>query len=198
MKLLTTLASSLVLLSLSTSTFAEQQSPHSVGVQFGVGGLEYKNNDTDNDAFASSYLYYNYKFLPNYYVEVGLLGGSDIEWDCDKTAEDWDCFSDNDKNNTFDLEADELELSALVIALKTDLSLSKRNKLYAKIGASYYDYEIILDKTKFADESGVGLVLEGGWEYRWDQGLGINVGLQYQKMGDLDINTLNAGVSYSF
>jgi len=41
-------------------------------------------------------------------------------------------------------------------------------------------------------------MLEAGWEYRWDMGIGMNLGLQYQKMNDLTSNTLNLGISYAF
>lgn len=198
MKLLTTFATTLLAFSISTTAIAAQEKLHTTGVQFGGGGLEYKKQDTDGEGVVTSYLYYNYKFLPNYTLEVGLLSGSDLDWDCDKTDGEWECFSDNDRKNNIDLDADKLSLDALVVAIKTDLALSKRNSLYAKLGASFYDYQLSLNNTKEVDESGVGLMLEGGWEYRWDMGIGMNVGLQYQKMGDLKANTLNVGVSYSF
>jgi outer membrane autotransporter protein len=84
------------------------------------------------------------------------------------------------------------------LALKTDLSLSKRNRLHAKVGAAFYDYQIDLNHTRIADESGTGLFLEVGWEYRWDNGFGLNASLQYQGAGDLDIDTFNVGISYAF
>jgi len=82
--------------------------------------------------------------------------------------------------------------------LKTDLSLSKRNRLYAKVGAAFYDYRIDLDNTRIADDNGTGLFVEAGWEYRWDNGLRLNTSLQYQGAGDLDIDTFNVGISYAF
>lgn len=198
MKLLTKISTSLLALTISTAALADDNSVHTVGVQVGGGGLEYKNKDTDGTGLATSYLYYNYKLMSNYYVELGLLGGADVDWNCDEVAGEWECFSDNDIKNDFDLDADKLDMNALVIALKSDLSLSKRNRLYGKVGVSYYDYDIDLKDDKAVDENGIGFMLEGGWEYRWDTGIGMNVGLQYQKMGDLNSNSLNIGISYSF
>lgn len=129
---------------------------------------------------------------------MGLLAGGDADWDCKKVSDKWECYSDNDRKDTFELAADNLELGALVVAIKTDLLLSKRNKIYGKAGLSYYDYELDLDFVQIADEDGVGFMLEAGWEYRWDMGIGMNVGLQHHKMSDLKSNTLNVGISYAF
>jgi len=194
-----------LLLTLSASTFSvnalansDLESPHTVGLQVGGGSIDYKGKDTDGEGVGLSYLYYNYQFSPSYYFEVALVGAEDIsDWDCKKNAENtWDCESDND--NKFDLQADNFEYDAIVLALKTDLSLSKRNSLYAKVGATFYDYKISLDHTNIADENGTGLFVEAGWEYRWDNGFGLNSSLQYQDSGDLEVNTFNVGVSYAF
>jgi|GEM_PF-1883128 len=44
----------------------------------------------------------------------------------------------------------------------------------------------------------VSFQLGGGWQYRWDSGMGVNTGIQYQTMGDLKVSSLNVGISYSF
>lgn len=196
MKLLTYLSTAVVALSISTAALAEIKSPHSVGLQLGGGSMEYK--DKKGEGFGTSYLYYSYQFASFYSLEVGLLAGGDADWDCKKVSDKWECYSDNDRKDTFELASDNLELGALVVAIKTDLLLSKRNKIYGKAGLSYYDYELDLDFVQIADEDGVGFMLEAGWEYRWDMGIGMNVGLQYHKMSDLKSNTLNVGISYAF
>jgi hypothetical protein len=194
-----------ILLALSVSTFSINafadyglESPHTVGLQSGGGGIEYKGKDTDGEGVALSYLYYNYQFAPSYYLEIGLAGAEDFnDWECEEKGENnWDCLSDYD--NKFDLQADNFEYDAVVLALKTDLSLSKRNRLYAKIGAAFYDYQLDLDHSRIADESGTGLFLEAGWEYRWDNGFGLNSSLQHQDAGDLEIDSFNIGISYAF
>lgn len=196
---------SAILFALSASAFSinafadyDVESPHSVGLQVGGGGIEYKGKDTDNEGVGLSYLYYNYQFAPYYSVEVGLVGAEDIEdWQCkEKTANNWDCFSDYDNN--FQLQADNFEYEALVFALKTDLSLSKRNRLFAKVGAAIYDYQLDLDHSRIVDKNGTGLFVEAGWEYRWDNGFGLNTSLQHQDAGDLEIDSFNVGISYKF
>ena len=194
-----------LLLALSASTFSinafaddNAESPHTVGLQSGGGGIEYKGKDTDGEGVALSYLYYNYQFASRYYLEVALAGAVDFEdWECSEKGDaSWDCLSDYD--NKFDLQADNFEYDAVIVALKTDLSLTKRNRLYAKEGAAFYDYQLDLDHTRIADENGIGLLVEAGWEYRWDNGFGLNASLQYQGAGDLDIDTFNVGISYAF
>lgn len=196
MKLLTYLSTTLIALSISTSTMAETKSPHSVGLQLGGGSMEYK--DQKGEGYGTSYLYYNYQFAPFYSLEVGLLGGTDADWHCREVGSEYECYSDDDKKDIFALDADKLELGAIVVAIKTDVALSKRNSLYGKAGLSLYNYELELNKQEIADEDGVGFMLEAGWEYRWDMGIGMNLGLQYQKMNDLTSNTLNLGISYAF
>jgi hypothetical protein len=194
-----------ILLSLSLSTISinaladnNLESPHTIGLHSGGGGIEYKGKDTDGEGVGASYLYYNYQFAPSYYVEFGLAGAVDIQdWECtNKGQSSWDCISDYD--HKFDLQADNFEYNAVILALKTDLSLSKRNRLYAKVGAAFYDYRIDLDHASIADENGTGLFVEAGWEYRWDNGFGLNTSLQHQGAGDLDIDTFNIGLSYAF
>ena len=203
MKLSNSLTAILLTLSISTISInvyanTDLESPHSVGLNIGGGGIEYKGKNTDGEGIGVSYLYYNYQFSPSYYLEVGIAGAEDInDWQCTGNGEDnWDCLSDYD--NKFDLQADNFKYNAVIVALKTDLFLSKRNRLYAKVGAAFYDFRIDLDHTHVADESGTGLFVEAGWEYRWDNGFGLNTSLQHQGVGDLDIDTFNIGISYAF
>lgn len=199
MKLLTSIISAMVAFTVTVSVNAEAlNKEHSVGIQFGGGGLEYKGKDTDGEGVGYSYLYYNRQFMPNYYAEIGLIGGEDVDdWQCKDNAHgSLDCFSDD--SDKFELEADNFDFGAIVLAIKTDLKLSKRNKLYAKVGAEFYDYQFEIDRKEIIDEDGVGLLLEAGWEYRWDNGMGVNAAMLYQDLGDLEMGTLNIGVSYSF
>ncbi|GLR70317.1 outer membrane beta-barrel protein [Agaribacter marinus] len=183
----------------SDSTKLDKNSPHSVGVQLSAGGADYKNKgDADDNVIGGAYIYYNYQFADNYSVELGFSGLTDVDnWKCDRNSDDeWVCTKKNDK--ILNIEADKLDYSAFVIAAKGNIALSKRNSLYGKLGANFYNYELTLQKTKVADDDGVGLFLEAGWEYRWDNGIGMNAGIQYQDAGDLEISTSNIGISYRF
>ena len=198
MKLLTIFTPLLLAAAVSFSASAEVESPHSVGLAFSGGGIDYKGKDTDGTGVGQSYLYYNYQFSPHYYLEVGLARAEDVDdWKCDNDGENsWDCRADG--NNHFSLDVDNYSQDSLIVAFKTDLSLSKRNSLYAKLGAEFYEYELSVDHNKIADESGVGLYLEAGWQYRWDNGMGMNVGVQHHDLGDLERTNVSVGVSYSF
>ncbi|MCO4799040.1 MAG: outer membrane beta-barrel protein [Colwelliaceae bacterium] len=199
MKLINFTSACSLLLIITTTVFAEdKKTAHSIGLQTGGGGLEHKGKDTDGQGVGHSYLYYNYQFMPNYYAEVGVLGGEDIDdWQCnDDINGKLECYTDN--SNNFEFDTDNFDYGAITIALKSDLKLSKRNKLYAKVGAEFYDYQFKLDREKIIDENGVGLLLEAGWEYRWDSGIGLNTAMQYHDMGDLEMSSLNIGISYAF
>lgn len=51
---------------------------------------------------------------------------------------------------------------------------------------------------KTADISGFGLFLESGWQYDWNNGLAMNVALQYIDMDELYTSSLGVGISYRF
>lgn len=199
----TTLA--LTTLSLTNPVFAnknatqlDKNSPHSVGFQAGAGNMEYKNADAKYNIIGTSYLYYNYQFANNLYLEVGLSGAADAEdWQCERDAQNaWDCTNKNNKNLT--VTADSFEYNAYVLALKGNIALSERNSLYGKIGANFYDYKLELKREKTADESGTGVFFEAGWEYRWDNNIGMNIGIKAESAGDVEIASTNIGISYQF
>ncbi|GAB3035114.1 porin family protein [Bowmanella dokdonensis] len=175
-----------------------QHSPHSVGLVLGSGGAEYKNSDEDGNGVDHLYLYYHYSLNEQFGLEAGLLGGTE--------GSDWDCHDDdrdhlvcrNNRKPIFGLDAEDLEYRSLVAAATAQFPLSQRNSLYGKLGAQYYDYEISRGSINLADDSGLGLYLEAGWQYRWDSGWGMNVGLKHLPMGDLKVNSGNVGVSYRF
>lgn len=192
-----TLIALLVLASVSAPVLAENNK-HSVGLQIGGGGLEYKSKGTDNQGVAKSYLYYNYQFTNYFSAEVALVGASDVDdWECSKNADDeYTCYSDD--SDDFEIVADDFDFGSVVVAIRGDLPLSKHNSLYGKIGAEFYDYEFGLNREKTIKEDGTGLFAELGWQYRWDNGLGLNASYQFHNVGDLEMKGLNLGISYAF
>jgi hypothetical protein len=199
MKFSNAILSTIIALSVSTFAFSKDvKKVHSFGVQFGGGGLEYKGQGTDGQGVGQFYTYYNYNFAPNLYIEAALVGGEDVDdWRCNENYnDDWECY--NDDSDNFEFITDDFEFSALVFTLKADVKLSQRNKLYAKVGAEFYEYEFKLRRHEIIDEDGTGILLEAGWEYRWDMGIGMNASLQYNDMDDLEMSALNVGISYAF
>jgi len=123
------------------------------------------------------------------------------DWD-----DDWDDWGGSSNNNScytsqssmFDINSDSFEYIAVVLALKAKINLSKRNKLYGKLGVSQYYYSLNRNSITLVDESGVGGLAEFGWQFTWDFGLGLNAGIQYWHMDALVIDALAIGVSYNF
>ncbi|GAA0813546.1 hypothetical protein GCM10009111_09090 [Colwellia asteriadis] len=183
----------------STAAFS-QESKHSVGINVGIASGEYKNSSKDGDGFIQSYLYYNYQAFEHISFEIAYSGATEFDdWDCDEDEDDnsWTC-SFNSNQNIFNLRANEFELNSAVIAIKGNLPISKRNSLYGKIGAQYYDYDFSLNDYNIEGDNGVGTLLEAGWQYQWDMGIGMNAGLRYQDLGDLSFISSNVGISYLF
>ncbi|WP_286233762.1 outer membrane beta-barrel protein [Thalassotalea sediminis] len=183
---------------ISTSALAEHEKQHTVGIQFGGGGLEHKGKDTDGEGVGFSYLYYNYKVSDYFSAEVGIVGAEDVDdWECQKNNNDvYECYSDD--SDDFEIIADDFDYGSVIVAVRGDLQVSKHNTFYGKLGVEFYDYQFDFKRKKTIDEDGTGLFAEIGWEYRWDNGMGLNAGYQFHNAGDLDMNGLNLGVSYAF
>jgi len=181
---------------------AEKSSPetkHTVGLIAGVATGEYKNSNNDGDGFIQAYLYYNYQIVDHLFVELAYTAATERNtWECKENNDDeWNCRFGNNAP-IFNLLANDFEQDGFVVAIKGDIDLSQRNSLYGKIGAQYYDYEFTRNDHFIEGDTGTGLFLEAGWQYRWDLGIGMNVGLRYQDMDDLSLASTNVGISYSF
>lgn len=183
---------------LAQTAIANTVKTHSFGAQLSGGSAQYKNSEQDGGGVAQLYLHYNYAFNEMFSLEVGLNGAQDADdWDCSDKKEDKFTCSKNEKK-LFGMDADKLEYSNLVIAAKGNYALSQRNSLYGKLGVQFYDYEISKSKSILVEEDGVGLFLEAGWGYQWDNGLAVNVGIQSIDMGDLDTAGATIGMRYHF
>jgi len=198
MKLSMLATASLLSLSLLSTYSYAQDRQHSIGLVTGAASGEYKNSSQDGDGFAQAYLFYNYQVLENFSVELAYNTAVELDsWECEETSDDrWSCGT-NDKP-MFGLLANEMELDGFVVAIKGQAPLSKNNSLYAKVGAQYYDYKFSRNDHFVEGETGTGVFFEAGWQYRWNCGIGMNVGLRYQEMGELTLKSPNVGISYSF
>ena len=168
----------------------QSQTPkkHTLGAQWSLGHADHDKSVLGDKGVSHLYGYYNYAVNQQVAIELGLNKGSDwsIGWG-------WD--------------SDDTEYNSFVITGKRSIKLSKRNSFFIKLGGQFYDYQITnqsfdnqfkyTDKL-IADDSGLGLFAEVGWQYRWDFGFGLNTGFQFMDMGDLNISAFTAGVSYQF
>jgi len=171
---------------------------HSFGVQGSLGTAEFKNSGSADNDIAQVYFHYNYAFDDIFSLELGVNSAQQYDdWKCERDdADKWSC---KEKDlSLFDLNADKVEVRNLIIAGKAQYQLSQRNSLYGKLGAQFYDYKIKRRSTVLADDSGVGLYAEAGWQYRWDNGLGGDAGLKVMKMGELKVAGSTLGISYAF
>ncbi len=198
MKLTTIATVSILSLSLFTSLSYAKEEQQSVGLVTGLSNGEYKNSTQDGDGFAQAYLFYNYKPLDNFSVEVAYNGAVELDnWDCEETSNDnWSCGSTN--KPLFGLHANKFELNGVVFALKGQAPISQRNSLYGKLGAQYYDYKFYRNNHFVEGADGTGFFFEAGWQYQWDLGIGMNIGLRYQDLGELTLRSSNVGISYAF
>lgn len=198
MKLLNLATISLLSLSLFSSFSYAQDRPHSFGLVTGAASGEYKNSSQDGDGFAQAYLFYNYQIIDNFSVEFAYNSAAELDsWECYETIDDrWTCGSNN--KPMFGLLANEMELDGFIVAIKGQAAISKGNSLYAKLGAQYYDYKFRRNDFFVEGDDGMGIFFEAGWQYQWNCGIAMNVGLRYQDMDELTLKSPNVGISYAF
>lgn len=195
------IGSLLLTIAVSASAVAKQDNTferHTVGMQGSVAGAKYKGSSQDGKGIAQIYAHYNYAFNQMLSLEVGVNKAKEMDnWRCEKDDDDhWSC---NEKDvSLFDLDADKLQYTNFIVAVKAQYQLSQRNAFYGKLGAQYYDYKIKRSSTVLTEDDGIGLFAEAGWQYRWDNGIGMNAGLQGIKMDDLGVSGLTVGINYSF
>ncbi|WMN60509.1 porin family protein [Pseudoalteromonas xiamenensis] len=196
MKKLLTLT--LLTAAIATSTNALANDEHQIGVQLHSGSAKYKSSSKDGDGVSNLYLYYNYQFDPMFSLEGGLSVGAELDdWDCtDLTKDRFECVREN--NALFDLNANKLEYTSIVVAGKAQFDVTQNSNVYGKLGLHRYDYEMKNGNTKVVDDSGFGYLAEAGWEYQWNNGIGLNLAVRYTDMGDLDTTTWGVGMSYRF
>jgi len=188
------------LLSIATgfNVAADELARHSVGVQGALGNAELSQSTNDSNHIAQLYFHYNYALDPVFSLEIGVNGGQQRDdWHCDQDDNDkWTC-GETDLS-LFDLNADKVEFENLVFAGKAQYELSQRNSLYVKLGIQFYDYKIKRGSSVLIDEAGSGIYAAAGWQYRWDSGIGMDVGLSLMKMGDLRATGTTIGINYAF
>ncbi|KZN65371.1 porin family protein [Pseudoalteromonas luteoviolacea] len=198
MKTLSLLSLALAAVTSFSSMASIEDDKHRVGVQAYGGSASYKSSSQDGDGVGQLYVYYNYQFDKTWALEVGLNGGTD--------SDDWECTDTNNRKFTctqlnktlFGLGANDLDYGNLIVAAKGQYQLTKRNSLYGKLGANFYDYELNRGTQNLVEEDGTGFVAELGWQYDWSNGMAVNVSYQYLDMGDLDVSSLGVGLSYRF
>ncbi|WP_019030220.1 outer membrane beta-barrel protein [Colwellia piezophila] len=182
----------------NTLNLTTQERQHNFGLVIGFAIGEYKNSTQDGDGFIQHYLFYNYRIIDNFSVEVAYNTATEFDsWQCIETGEDSFTCGSRDKL-LFGLLANEMELDSFVVAIKGQAPLSKRNSLYAKLGGQYYDYKFTRNGHFVEGEDGTGVFFEAGWQFQWGMGIGMNVGLRYQDLGELTLKSPNVGISYAF
>ncbi|NRA70036.1 MAG: porin family protein [Gammaproteobacteria bacterium] len=171
---------------------------HRIGVEIAGANVELKGSSSDANDMIQLYTYYNYSLDQYLSIEAGINSAVDVdEWKCRDINDDkWTC--DKQKKSYFNIGADEIKYSNLVVAAKGAYPLSQRNSVYGKIGAQYYDYNIKQSGKSLNKDSGLGLFVGAGWQYQWDMGLAINAGVKYYDMGDIKSVGSTVGISYQF
>lgn len=159
---------------------------HVVGVNFGLGSRDFEvqgvesDSGNDNAAFGA---YYRYMMSHHWGLELGYHKGS---------GGFGNAFSE-----LFGLELPDLDYRGYKLAGYGRVNLSERNYLYGKLGANFHNMDYEYGDVRY-DNSGVDAFVAGGWEYLFDNGIGLNIEVQHLPMDDLKVTNVNLGFSYHF
>lgn len=114
-------------------------------------------------------------------------------------------YFDGDSGRTdwlFDITDSKLVYSGFSLGVDAEMPLSQRNRLFLRAGVNRYDYEVRDDGRRVpgADDNGTGFHVGGGWRYRFDNGMALEVSLlESLNMGSpVEVRTFGVGLSYRF
>jgi len=110
--------------------------------------------------------------------------------------------SDDIELTFFSLLSDSsLDYNAFLVSAEGRLALGGENYLFARLGASFYDYDIVTDSDNETQDSrdGTDFHVGAGWGKFWGNGLGMELFYEYLPLGsDIEIGTVGAGLTYRF
>ncbi|WP_318450407.1 porin family protein [Photobacterium leiognathi] len=177
------LKTAFTLLSLTLLSQTALANENIIGGSIGYGtqdfNLKYDANDGDTVAFD---IYYRHMLSDYMGVEAGYTRSYD------------GIFSDF---TSLLSSADVSSYGGPRLSLYGQYPLSHGNALYAKVGVAYHDVDYKMNNVKH-NESKVGADLQVGWEKRFHNGMGINVGYQFADSSILTMNNFYVGTSYRF
>lgn len=94
-----------------------------------------------------------------------------------------------------------LEYNAILVSAEGKLPLGRENYLFARLGASFYDYDILNDRGNetLQSDDGTDFHVAAGWRKSWGSGLGLEVLYEYLPLGDdIEVSSFGAGITFSF
>ena len=178
-----------IILSFFISSIAlANENPHAIGLEYSYSDINNGSAEETsdlNDLITTHYSYsYQYQMTENFSIGLGYLKG-------DSSRADGfiiDLFTDS-----------KIDYSAILFTAKANYPVSIRNSVYLKVNAIQYDYDVVDDNEVVYSEDDNDFGFSLGWEYEFDNGIGINAGYEVLNLGKhIDIKGFNIGISYRF
>lgn len=76
--------------------------------------------------------------------------------------------------------------------------LNEHNVLYLRVQLNRYDVGIELQDYGSSYDTGTSFGFVAGWQYNFENNIGLNFDYAWNGFGDLDSKTLSLGVTFSF
>ena len=143
-------------------------------------------DDLDDIDTAHAALGYWFNFNQNFSIGVSYLDGE----------------SDDYEFGFFGLLNDSvLEYNSFIASVEGRLPLGRENYLFARLGASFYDYDVVDedDNETLRADDGTDFHFAAGWRKQWSSGFGMEVLYEYLPLGEeIELNTIGLGVTFAF
>jgi|GEM_PF-5719772 len=91
-----------------------------------------------------------------------------------------------------------VEFTGFLVSAGYKLYLTKKAHLFAQVAGNYYNYDILENGSKRTDEDGTDFAYSLGYKYQFNNGIGMQVSLDKLNLGDIELETISYGISYSF
>lgn len=138
-------------------------------------------NDVVTSHYSLSYQYQLNKYLG---LGVGYING-------DSSRADGlliDIFTDS-----------KVDYSAVLLSAQLSYPFAERHAGYVAIHATQYDFDVFDDGKINVSDDGTDLGFAFGWQYNFDNGLGIRAGYEVVNLGEhIDIKGFTTGINYRF
>lgn len=93
----------------------------------------------------------------------------------------------------------EFNYEAARLGVELRLPLPRRNHLFLRGGANFYEYDVKDDGDTVFSEDGTKPWFQAGWRMQFASGLGITAMYEYQEFDpDVELETVAFGIRYSF
>ncbi len=158
---------------------------NNVGLSLGIGSMIVDASEDDTNVSWTGAIEYERRFCPSLALKLsGHMGNATSV----KTR---------DIGKATESERD-VEYKAVSVSAVGYYPLVRNQELYLAGGINANKVKMKPKSGSSTDNDGLGYTIQAGWQYHFNKSVAMHVGVQRLGLKDVDINTADIGVSFSF